>query len=476
MFFCVRIYMMQDIMTQRRKQNLLMILMALVIIVLLSGCTGLGSYEYNDNDNGSLALYVFWGEGCAHCETARPFIQELDNTYFELRVRAFEIYNDKVHADLFTQMADHHNIPAGGRGTPTFFLGNRYWIGFSDTIGQDIKATVDLCNQNGCTDAGAGIIPGAIGELSKPGVVAENTANVIEIPLIGKVDISKQSIWISTLLIALVDGVNPCSIWVLTMLLAITLHTGSRKKVAIIGVIFLTVTAIIYALFIAGLFTVLSVMSFMGWIQVVVAVIALCFGLVNLKDYFWYKEGFSLTISDKKKPGLFQKMRNLMDASQSIWALAGATVVIAAGVSLVEFSCTAGFPVLWTNLLISQNASTGLFIILLILYMLIYQLNLMVIFFASVFTLKTTHMEEKHGRILKLIGGSLMLVLAAVMLINPTWMNSLSKSLLIFAIAFGLVGLILLLHRTILPAFGIWIGSEKRATPKKKSKTRTKRH
>jgi cytochrome c biogenesis protein CcdA/thiol-disulfide isomerase/thioredoxin len=465
-------------MTRQTKQHLLLIFLAIVIIALLSGCSGKNTYQYNDKDTGSLVLYAFWGEGCSHCEEAKPFLKELDDTYLSLRIRGFEIWYDKDNADLFTQMADHYNVPAGGRGTPTFFLGNRYWTGFSDTIAQDIKATVDLCNQSSCPDAGAGIVPGATGELSTPGPVAENTADVIDVPLIGKVDLTKQSVWISTLLIAFVDGVNPCSIWVLTMLLAITLHTGSRKKVAIIGIIFLTVTAIIYALFIAGLFTVLSVVSYISWIQVVVAIVALFFGLVNLKDYFWYKEGLSFTISDKKKPGLFQKMRNLMDARQSIWALSGATVVMAAGVSLVEFSCTAGFPVLWTNLLISQDVSRNLFIALLIFYMLIYQLDELAIYFASVFTLKATRMEEKHGRILKLIGGSLMLVLAAVMLINPNWMNSLGRSLLIFTFAFGLVGLILLLHRRILPAFGIWIGSEARgkARIKKKTKVRAKRH
>jgi len=61
----------------------------------------------------------------------------------------------------------------------------------------------------------------------------------------------------------------------------------------------------------------------------------------------------------------------------------------------------------------------------------------------------------------------LMLTLAGVMLIDPSWMNSLSKSLLIFAIAFGLVVLVLLLHRVILPAFGIWIGTEAAGRSKK---------
>ena len=91
----------------------------------------------------------------------------------------------------------------------------------------------------------------------------------------------------------------------------------------------------------------------------------------------------------------------------------------------------------------------------------IYQLDELVIFFAAVYTMKATRMEEKGGRILKLIGGTLMLSLAIVMLVNPAIMNSLGKSMLVFAIAFISAGIVLLLHRVILPRFGIWIGSEK---------------
>ena len=273
-------------------------------------------------------------------------------------------------------------------------------------------------------------------------------------------DLGLQSITLSTALIAFVDGVNPCSVWVLTMLLALTLHTGSRKRVLAIGLVFLTVTAAIYALFIAGLFSVLKVASFLGWIQVLVGLIALFFALVNIKDYFWYKEGISFTIADEKKPGIFQRMRTVMDASQSFWGLVGATVVLAAGVSIVEFSCTAGFPVLWTNLLTAQNVSVAVFIGLLLLYMLIYQLDELIIFFSAVASLKVSRLEEKHGRMLKLIGGMLMLTLSVVMLVNPALMNDLGNSLLIFAAAFLATLMVLLLHRVILPKAGVRIGTE----------------
>jgi len=192
----------------------------------------------------------------------------------------------------------------------------------------------------------------------------------------------------------------------------------------------------------------------------VVALVALFFAAVNIKDYFWYKEGISFTIADEKKPGIYKGMRRVLEAGDSTWGLIGATIVLAAGVSLVEFSCTAGFPVLWTNLLITQQASALTFITLLLLYMLIYQIDELGIFLIALVTLKSSKLEEKHGRVLKLVGGMLMLTLAVVMLVNPAWMNQLSSSLLVFLVAFGLTGVVLLVHRKILPRFGITIGSE----------------
>ena len=49
-------------------------------------------------------------------------------------------------------------------------------------------------------------------------------------------------------------------------------------------------------------------------------------------------------------------------------------------VTAVEFSCTAGFPVQWTNLLVSQNVSKILFVLLLLVYLFIYRLDEMGIF------------------------------------------------------------------------------------------------
>jgi thiol-disulfide isomerase/thioredoxin len=406
-----------------------------------------------------VVIYLFWGDGCPHCAAAKPFLQDLTEQYPGTEIRSYEVWYVEENQVLLHKMGSA--LAFEPKAVPTIILGDRSWVGYNEQIALEIEDAVKACSTHGCKDAGVGIIPGitAAAEVENAPSPGSGSVDVLQVPLLGEIHLAAQSLWISTALISFVDGVNPCSVWVLTMLLAITLHTGSRKKVVTIGLIFLTVTAAIYALFIAGMFTMFTVVSFVGWIQIVVALVALFFGLVNIKDYFWYKQGLSFTIPDGKKAGIYTRMRRLVDASQSFWGLAGATVVLAAGVSLVEFSCTAGFPVLWTNLLVAQKVTGATFVLLLLLYLVIYQLDEMAIFFVAVFTLKASKLEEKHGRILKLIGGTLMLTLAGVMLVNPALMNNLASSLVIFGAAALATGLVLLVHRVVLPRWGIRVGT-----------------
>lgn len=432
--------------------NLRVSLYVLLACLVLLGA-GFTATQVNAQEQQEVPIYFFWGDGCPHCAAAKPFLANLAEENPELQIQAFEVWGSLENQKKFAEFAGRYGFEP--QYVPTIFIGDQYWVGWNDQISAEVEAAAKKCLTFACPDPATYNLTES--EQTTPGAA---NSNQITVPLLGVVDLGQQSLVLSTALIAFVDGFNPCSLWVLSMLMALVIHTGSRKKVLLIGVVFLTVTALIYALFITGLFSALTVMSFTGWVSTVVALVALIFAFINIKDYFWYKEGVSLTISDKAKPGIFQNMRRVIASGDNIWALTGATVVMAAGVSLVEFSCTAGFPVLWTNLLTTQGVTVATFVLLLLLYLLIYQLDELVIFATVVFTLKASRFEEKQGRILKLVGGMLMLALALVMLINPNLMDSLSTSLIIFGAAFAATLLVLFIHRKVLPKFGIWIGSE----------------
>ena len=435
----------------------------MIFLVLLVVLLGSGDVMPVFAEQPVVNVYVFEREGCPYCAQALAHLHELATQEPRIVIHEFDVVKDPEDRELFFAFGDKFGFEP--QYVPTIFIGSQFWVGYNENIQAEMDRKIQQCLATPCVDEGIGILRefGLVDALS-PGEPVEGevppdeesspvdeSAFSITLPLIGQIDLADQSLLLSTLLISFVDGFNPCSIWVLSMLLAITLNTRSRKKVLIIGFVFITVTAIVYALFIGGLFTVFTFIGYVGWIQLVVALIALVFALVNIKDYFWYKEGLSFTISDKQKPGIYKGIRRIMNAEENIWGLISATVVMAAGVSLVEFSCTAGFPMVWTNLLAFHEVTGLAFLGFLLVYMLVYQIDEMGIFLVAVFTLRKSKMEEKYGRILKLLGGILMLALAIVMLVDPTLMNQIGSSLWVFGAAFGLTGLILLVHQVILP-------------------------
>jgi cytochrome c biogenesis protein CcdA/thiol-disulfide isomerase/thioredoxin len=444
----------------------------LLIAVLMIGLPLFLNHSVGKADT-PVPIYFFWGDGCPHCAAEKPFLEELAIRYPEVEIRSYEVWFDQEARQVFFDMADSLGFEPSG--VPVTIIGNRHWIGFHESIKAEIEAFVVNCIQNTCPDPGVGVLPGIDPpmELPEEGVggidIETGSENMLVLPLIGAVDLGARSLGFSTAVIAFVDGFNPCSLWVLSILLALVIHSGSRKKTLIVGLTFLFVTTSVYVLFIVGLFKVFTFVSFVGWIQVVVAAVALAFALINIKDYFWYKEGISLTVSDKQKPKIYRDIRNLMAPDKSTLALVGATIVMALGISLVELPCTAGFPVLWTNLVAAQQVDSLTFSLLLGLYMLIYLLDELVVFLTVVITLRASKLEEKHGRVLKLVGGVVMMALAVVLLVDPELMNNISSSILIFGAAFAAAGLILLFHRRVLPYFGIYIGSE---TKKKTSRRR----
>jgi hypothetical protein len=165
------------------------------------------------------------------------------------------------------------------------------------------------------------------------------------------------------------------------------------------------------------------------------ALIALLFALVNIKDWFWYGQGPSLSIPAAAKPGLYRRMRAVAQSGNSLPALIGATIVLSVGASMVEFACTAGFPLMWGQLLAAQQATSGQFAWLLVLYMLIYQADELAIFLVAVTTMRAMKLEERHGRLLKLAAGMLLLALALTVLIAPATMNEPGPAALVFVAA-----------------------------------------
>ena len=232
-----------------------------------------------------------------------------------------------------------------------------------------------------------------------------------------------------TFIIALVDGFNPCAFAVLAFLLSILTHTRSRKKMLLIGSTFILTSGFMYFLFIMVLLVLRSELlgQYREIIRILVALIAMIAGIINIKDFFFFKKGISLTMSAEKQSKIFRKIGKIgrkVEMARSrrdlLFAVIG-TIILAIMVNLVELGCTFILPMEYIELLlVNYSESIGInHYLFTAFYGLVYVIPLFAILGSFIYSFRSERVTERRARILKLMGGLLMLSLGLVLVFKP---------------------------------------------------------
>lgn len=371
-------------------------------------------------------LHYFWGDGCPVCARQDIFLDELNEEHEALSISRYEVWYDEGNLELLRAIATELGFEV--RGVPVTVIGDRHWTGFNDQIARAIEAEVARA-----------IRSAEVGE--------EADVSSVSLPFFGEIVLTDAPLLVSTLLIAFIDGFNPCSLWVLTMLLALVVYTRSRVRTLLVGVTFLSVTALVYGAFIAGVFGVFGAIAHQASVRAVAAVLALTFGALSVHDYFSFGGRYSLTISDSKKAGIASRIGSLVRGERSTLAMVAMTAALAFSVAIVELPCTAGFPVIWSGLVAERAVDGSLFAGLLILYIFVYLLIELAVFAVAFFGLSARRIDADYARIVKLFGGLVMLALAAGLMFAPEALYSFERSLALFGAAIAAGAAIRVVHR-----------------------------
>lgn len=174
---------------------------------------------------------------------------------------------------------------------------------------------------------------------------------------------------------AAIDSINPCAIGVLILMISVILGgRKSTKKLLLYGSLYIFAVFIVYLLAGLGLIYFFSAIPLLltEYLSIAVGTIIIGAGILEIKDFFWYGRGFSLTI-----PARFAKKIHMHSGKKT--TIPG-VMALGAFVSAVELPCT-GAPYLAIITLLSQYFDfTAL--LLLILYNVIFVLPLIVILIA----------------------------------------------------------------------------------------------
>ncbi len=375
-------------------------------------------------------VYYFWGVGCPHCAQARPFLEELKRKYPGLRVESWEVLEQRENIPRLMEMARARG--AEPTGVPVFIVGERIFSGFSPETAGFLEAAVQEALRP----------PGS----PPPGPGAKPRAAPLKLPLLGSVETEQLSLPVFTVVIASLDSFNPCAFFVLFFLLSLLIHAHSRRRMLLIGGLFVFFSGAVYFLFMAAWLNLFLLARGLSAITVAAGVLALLVATVNIKDFFFFEQGFSLTIAEQQKPKLFARMRRLLKADSLPSMLAG-TTVLALAANSYELLCTAGFPMVFTRMLTLRQLSTAQYWGYLAFYCSVYIVPLAVIVVIFTVTLGGRKLTEWQGRVLKLLSGLMMLGLGLVLLIDPALLNNPLASALLFGGTLALAALISLAAR-----------------------------
>jgi thiol-disulfide isomerase/thioredoxin len=358
-------------------------------------------------------LYFFWSLNCPHCLDARPWIERIAQEHPWIELHSLEITGHPANRRLYQQYAAHFGQTA--RSVPAFFTCNAMIIGWDGLhgVGRQLLERAGQCRD---------------GQL--PLESGQPTSTSPELALLEGIDLAHWNLPLTTLVLAGLDAFNPCAFFILLFLLSLLAHARSRRRMLLVGLIFVGLSGLIYFLFMAAWLNLFLVLGSLSWLTGIAGSLALVIGILNTREYFFFQQGPGLSIPAAARPGLFRRMTSLM-ATQSLPALLAGTVALALTVNLYELLCTAGFPMVYTRLLTLRQLPEPLYYSYLALYNLVYVAPLLAIVLLFTRTLGPRKLSRDEGRLLKLVSGLMMLMLGLVLLIDPAWLNRLSSSLIL---------------------------------------------
>ncbi|MDD5057611.1 MAG: glutaredoxin domain-containing protein [Sideroxydans sp.] len=377
------------------------------------------SASIQNSSTQSADLEVFVREGCPHCAKAEEFLAKLQHEQPALRIVIRDVSREPAALQRLQHIAAQHGEAVVR--VPAFALGGQLVVGYTekvtDQLVRDSLASAQAASRQNNAATGC---EAAVSLSCGPDTPAPK-AETFSVDFFGHtVSLEQVGLPLFTIAMGLLDGFNPCSMWVLILMISLLAPLNNRPRMLAIAGTFVAVEGIAYFLFMAAWLNLFLLIGLSRISEVVIAVIALLAGALNLKDFWRFGWGVSLSIPASAKPGIYARLRRILHAENMTGALIGA-MVLAVLVQIVELLCTSGFPALFTRILTLRHLDSVSYYGYLLLYDAAYMLDDVLVLAIGVVTLSQHRLQENEGRWLKLMSGAVMVGLGIYLLLDAHW-------------------------------------------------------
>lgn len=363
-------------------------------------------------------LYLFHSETCSHCQAEIKFLEEIEKKYDNLKVHLYEVDRNKDNMKSMLNVKEKLNIDSPN--VPFTVIGNYYYIGYSEGIGEGIEELIQKFSNEPETNMVKPILENK--EIPKLKMI---NGDIDTIKIFGKeINPKNLSLPVLSIILGAIDGFNPCAMWVLIFLITMLFNMKDKKKMWFLGITFLVTSAIIYMVFMfAWLGITTQLLTKVSWFRILIALVALIGSFINLKSFYKsIKNGTGCEVVDnKKRKSIMDRIKKITKEKSFALATLG-VILLAASVNIIELACSAGIPVLFTNVLALNNLTNIQTVIYILIYILFFLIDDIIVFVIAMLTLNIKALSTRYTKYSHLIGGILMLVIGLLMLLKPEWL------------------------------------------------------
>ncbi len=332
-------------------------------------------------------------------------MHELAQDRTDLNITIVDIQQDPDARDRLQRLA--RMAGESQPGVPTIRIGNTLIVGFDtpDTTGARIRGRV------GSLPAADQQDEGATCGVDVPLSCTAPRDEAVAIPFTGRqITVEAVGLPAFTVIMGLLDGLNPCSMWVLILMISMLASVQDRRKMLAVVGTFVAIEGLAYFAFMAAWLNLFLFIGLSRFSEIMVGGLAIMAGALNLKDSVAWGRGISLSIPDAAKPVVYARLRTILHAERLWPAILGAAL-LAVLMQLVELLCTSGFPALYTRILTLRHLDQVTYYGHLLLYNVMYMLDDIIILGIGLVTLSQQRLQEREGRALKFMAGLVMIAL-----------------------------------------------------------------
>lgn len=374
-----------------------------------------------------ITIYLFYSDTCPHCREEKEFLNEFLKDK-DIDLKMYEVTKNEDNNHLLSLVKE--SLGCTNNYVPYTVIGKTGLTGFSQTTASQIEHFASKYSKDEYIDIVSKVIETndvvKIEDEIEDGTKNDDNGKQdtsITLPIIGKVDSKKVSLPLVATIIGFVDGFNPCAMWVLIFLISMLIGSKNKKRMLLLGTIFLLTSALIYMLFmLAWLKIMLSALQ-ISIIKIIIGIIAIIGAIWNLKSFYSSikKDVGCEIVNDNKRKKIINKVKKFTSEKSLLLSIIG-IIGLAISVNFIEFACSAGWPVVFTEILALNELNGISYFIYILIYIFFYLIDDLVIFIIALATLRITGISNKYNKYSHLIGGILMLIIGILMIFKPDWL------------------------------------------------------